>query len=84
MSKIKMTKAFVRNISEDFVTGIGQDTHNFDNIEDLLNNKKDIIKYTIHCLGLYEAISCDSEDALRNYAVVKCYRSFLSKVKGGK
>ena len=26
MSKIKMTKAFVRNISEDFVTGIGQDT----------------------------------------------------------
>jgi len=84
MNKIKMTKAFVKNITDDFQTGIGQDTHNFDNIEDMFNNKKGIIKYTEHCLGLYEVISCDSEDALGNYAIIKCYRSFLSKVKGGK
>jgi len=84
MEKIKMTKAFVKNISEEFITGIGQDTHSFDNIEELLNDKKELIKYAEHCLGLYEVISCDSEDALGNYAIVKCYRSFLSKVKGGK
>tara|TARA_R100000988_G_C3907933_1_gene120556 strand:+ start:43 stop:303 length:261 start_codon:yes stop_codon:yes gene_type:complete len=86
MSKIKMTKAFVRNITDDFVTGIGYDVHNSEDIEDLFNNKEILIEYTEHCLGMYKAISCDSDpsEALRNYAMVKCYRSFLSKVKGGK
>ena len=81
---MQMTEAFIRNITDDFVCGLSEDTHNFEDINDLLADKDELIAYTKRMIRTYTCIMLDSYDAFFYCSKIKCYKSFISKAEGGK
>ena len=79
---MKMTKAFIENIYDDFICGLSADTHSFDDPDDLLDNKDELIKYTKQMLYLHKGIMMDSPDPISVYPKIRCYESFLKKIEG--
>ena len=79
---MKMTKAFIRNIGDDFQCGLSEDTHNFDNLNELLADKDGLIAYTKRMVRFYETIMADAFEPFLYCSIIKCYKSFLSKAGG--
>ncbi len=79
---MKMTEAFIRNIADDFACGLSDDTHNFEDINDLLADKDELIAYTKRMLSLNICIMADSYNPFLYCSKIKCYESFLAKAQG--
>ncbi len=78
---MKITKAFKRNITNDFICGLSSDIINKydlgDDPDTLLNNKLALIEYTKDMLLMWEGISVDTYEPLLHYPKIKCYKAFL-------
>ena len=81
---MKMTKAFIRNITDDFACGLSEDTHDFEDINDLLADKNELIAYTKRMIRLNTTMMADSPNPFFYCSRVKCYKSFIEKNEGGK
>ena len=81
---MKMTEAFIRNITDDFACGLSDDTHDFEDINDLLDDKDELIAYTKRMIRLNTTIMADSHNAFLYCSKIKCYKSFVEKAEGGK
>ena len=80
---MKITKAFKRNITDDFICGLSADTHDFDDVDDLFANKNELIAYTKRMLRHWEITIIDATNPIAFCGVIKCYKAFL-KNNGGK
>ena len=87
---MKMTKAFIENISDDFICGLSLDMisdYKINDTDDLLKNEDALIKYTNTMIDFYKAIQeCETDYPLMYYPRIRCYKSFLNKnkIQGGK
>jgi len=78
---MKITKAFKRNITDDFVCGLSSDIiKKYDLGEEpdnLLNNQLALIEYTKEMLFMYKGILLDTDEPIFYYPKIKCYKAFL-------
>jgi hypothetical protein len=81
---MKMTEAFITNITDDFACGLSDDTHNFKDINDLLADKDELIAYTKRMIQLNTTIMADSHNPFLYCSKIKCYKSFIQKAEEGK
>lgn len=76
-----ITKAFKRNISDDFQCGLASDIIKKYDLEEepinLLNNKMALIEYTKEVLKLWEGVLLDTDEPIFYYSKIKCYKHFL-------
>ena len=85
---MKMTKAFIRNISDDFICGLGRGhekdpLYEYEEIDELFNNSFMLIEYVESMLRLWNSISLDSDNPLYHYPRIRCYEAFLRNSAGG-
>jgi len=77
---MKMTSAFIRNITDDYLAGLSCDIIKhfaLDDLDALFNNTDALITYTREILSMYEGILIDSVDPIMHYPKIKCYTAFL-------
>tara|TARA_R100001163_G_C5002440_1_gene151088 strand:- start:400 stop:720 length:321 start_codon:yes stop_codon:yes gene_type:complete len=88
LSNMKMTKAFIRNISDDIITGLGDtilekyNAHNKPSV--LIENKKGIVEYTQEMVELWTAICADCDQPFYYLSKIKSYKLFIEKNTEGK
>ena len=79
---MEMTKAFKRNISDDFNTGLSMDILNrygidIDDIDTLYNDPIALIEYTRSLMQMWKGISSDAIYPIEHFPKIKCYKAFL-------
>ncbi len=77
-----MTKAFKRNILDDFTAGLSMDILDrygidIDDIDTLYNDEIALIEYTRTLMYMWEGISLDAIYPLEHFPKIKCYKAFL-------
>ena len=84
---MKMTEAFKRNITDDFICGLSSDIifkYNLgEESDNLFNNQLALIEYTKEMLQMWEGILLDAIYPIEHFPKIKCYKAFL-KNNGGK
>ncbi len=83
---MKITKAFKRNITDDFICGLSSDIIKKYDLgekpDNLLNNQLALIEYTKEMLFIWENVLLDTYEPILYYPKIKCYKAFL-KNNGG-
>lgn len=77
-----MTKAFKRNILDDFTTGLSMDILDrygidIDDIDTLYNDEIALIEYTRTLMYMWENISLDAICPIEHFPKINCYKAFL-------
>ena len=88
VSDMKMTKAFIRNIGDDFACGLGRGhkssvAFSCEEIDELFSDSRLLREYVGSMLELWHAISLDSVNPLYHYPKIRCYEAFLRNSAGG-
>lgn len=87
---MRMTEAFIRNISDDFACGLGRSDkrdplYSCGGIDELLNDSRLLREYVESMLSMCKGLSLDSSDPLYHYSKIKCYEAILrNSTQGGK
>lgn len=82
VSRMGMTKAFKRNILDDFTTGLSMDILDrygidIDDIDTLYNDEIALIEYTRTLMYMWENISLDAICPIEHFPKINCYKAFL-------
>ena len=86
IKKLTTTKAFKRNITDDFICGLSSDIIFKYNLgeepDNLLNNQLALIEYTKEMLQMWESMLLDTYEPILHYPKIKCYKAFLKNNVG--